>query len=142
MMRRILGAKRRIGDRGAEPSWVSGRHSQRQILANPYFTGYKKITVLLLLSTKGRSKVCQWIGAILFLFFCALPLHVHAITDSKQISQECSCYCGGVSQLGSAPAPVVFSVADEVFFVRVSTTEIPVEIIVKSECARAPPSSI
>jgi len=42
MMRRILGAKRRIGDRGAEPSWVSGCHSQRQMLAYPDFTGYKK----------------------------------------------------------------------------------------------------
>jgi hypothetical protein len=98
--------------------------------------------VLLPLSTKGRFRVQRLIGAHLFFFFCALPLHVHAITDSKQISQECSCYCGGVSQLGSAPAPVVFSVGDEVFFVRVSTTEIPVEIIFKSESARAPPSSI
>jgi hypothetical protein len=111
------------------------------MLANPDITRYKKATVFFPLSTQGRSRVWRWIGVVLFFFFFALPLHVHAVTDSKQISQECSCYCGGLSQLGAAPAAVVLPVAEEVFFAPLNTTEIPVEVIFKSECARAPPPS-
>jgi hypothetical protein len=110
-------------------------------LVNPDITGYKKATVLFPLSTRGRSRVRRWIGVALFLFFFVLPFHFHLVTDSQQISQECSCQCGGLSQLGAAPAPVVLSVADEVFFAPLKTTEIPVEIIFESECARAPPLS-
>jgi hypothetical protein len=110
-------------------------------LANPDTTGYKKATVFFPFSTQGRSGVQRWIGVVLFLFFFVLPLHFHPVIDSQQISQECSCYCGGLSQLGVAPAPVVVSVADEVFFAPRKTTEIPVEIIFESECARAPPPS-
>jgi hypothetical protein len=111
------------------------------MLANPDITRYKKATVFFPLSTQGRSRVWRWIGVVLFFFFFVLPLHVHAVTDSKQISQECSCCCGGLNQLGSAPAPVVLSVADEVFFAPLNTIEIPVEVIFESECARAPPPS-
>jgi hypothetical protein len=111
------------------------------MLANYLITMYKKLTVLLPLSTKGRSKVRRWMGTILFLFFFTLPLHIHLATDSQQITQECSCYCGGLSQLGAASAPVVLPVAEEVFSAPRVTTEIPVEVIFKSECARAPPSS-
>ena len=114
-------------------------HPWRQMLANLDFTGYKKPTVFLPLSIKGRSKLRRWIGAVLFFFFFTLPLHFHSITDSRQINQECSCYCGGLSQLGAAPAPVILSVADELFFAPLYRTEIPVEVIFKSECARAPP---
>ena len=110
-------------------------------LVNPDITGYKKATVLFPLSTRGRSRVRRWIGVALFLFFFVLPLHFHPVIDSQQISQECSCQCGGLSQLGSAPTSVVLTVADQVFFARVSRPEIPVEVIVKSECARAPPLS-
>jgi hypothetical protein len=112
------------------------------MLANPDITGYKKTTVFFPLSTQERSEVRQrWIGVVLFLFFFTLPLHFHPATDSQQISQECSCYCGGLSQLGAAPAVVVLPVADEVFFAPLNTTEIPVEVIFESECARAPPPS-
>ena len=117
------------------------KFDQSKVVANLDFTGYKKSTVFFPLSTQGRSKVWRWIGVVLFLFFFTLPLHFHPVTGSQQISQECSCYCGGLSQLGAAPAVVVLSVADEVFFAPLNTTEIPVEVIFKSECARAPPPS-
>ena len=109
------------------------------MLANLDFTGYKEATVFLPLSMKGHSKARSWIGAILFLFFFALPLHFHFTTDSQQISQECSCQCGGLSQLGAGPAPVVLALADQVFFLPVSSAEIPAAIIFESESARGPP---
>src|SRR5919109_5315274 len=94
------------------------------------------------LPTKGHSKVLRCIGAVLFLFFFPFPLHFHPATDSQQISQECSCHCGGLIQLGAGLTPVVLLVVDEVFIAPPRTTEIPVEVIFKSECARAPPSSL
>ena len=109
------------------------------MLANLDFTGYKEATVFLPLSTKGHSKACSWIGVILFLFFFSLPLHFHSSTDSQQISQECSCQCGGLSQLGSGPAPVALAFAYQAFFVPVSKAEIPAAIIFESESARGPP---
>ena len=117
------------------------KFDQSKVVANLDFTGYKKSTVFLPLSKKGHFDVQRWIGVLLCLFFFTLPLHFHPVTDSQQISQECSCYCGGLSQLGAAPAAVVLPVAEEVVFAPLNTTEIPVEVIFKSECARAPPPS-
>jgi hypothetical protein len=111
------------------------------MLANLDFTGYKEATVFLPLSTKGHSKTRSWIGVILFLFFFTLPLHFHSVTDSQQISQECSCQCGGLSQLGSTPAPVVLSLAYQAFFIPVRRTEFSAAIIFESESARGPPLS-
>ena len=108
-------------------------------LVNPDLTGYKKVTVFLPLSTRGNSKIRGLIGVVLFLFFFALPLHFHSATDSQQINQECSCQCGGLSQLGVGPAPVILALAYQVFFVPVSKAEIPAAIIFESESARGPP---
>ena len=64
------------------------------MLANLDFTGYKEATVFLPLSMKGHSKARSWIGAILFLFFFALPLHFHITTDSQQISRNAAASAG------------------------------------------------
>jgi hypothetical protein len=83
----------------------------------------------------------RWIGSVLSLFLFLLPLHFHPATDSQQITQQCSCYCGGLNQLGSAPRPAVLSIAHDMFPAYLSRTEIPLQAIVESECARAPPLS-
>jgi hypothetical protein len=96
--------------------------------------------VLLAHSMQRRSKAKRCIGAILFLFIFSLPLHFHPSTESLQIGQECACHCGGLQQLGSAPAPAILSVAFEAFFACVDKTRTSVGGIVQSELARAPPS--
>ena len=110
-------------------------------LAKPNFRGYKGRIVFLLFATKDGSNIPRWIGAVLFFFLFALPLHFHPVTDSQQITQECNCYCGGLSQLGSAPEPAVLSIPHEAFFAFINRTEIPVDVVFESECARAPPAS-
>ena len=82
----------------------------------------------------------SWIGAVLVFFLFLLPLHFHPISESQQISQECSCTCGGLNQLGSAAAPVLVSNVHNVFFAHFSKTEIALDVMIESECARAPPS--
>jgi hypothetical protein len=92
--------------------------------------------------TNGRFYVRRFIGVALFLFLFALPLHFHSVTDRLQVSQECSCYRGGLCQLGSAPAVAVLSLVSEVFLASAPTTESAVGVTVESESARAPPYSL
>jgi hypothetical protein len=86
--------------------------------------------------------VRRYSGIILFLFFFALPFHFHPVINTQQLSQECSCYCGGLSQLGSAPAKVVLSPVYEMFLATTPTATTAVAVTIESESARAPPDSL
>ena len=98
--------------------------------------------MFLYLSTNGRGGVRRWIGAVLFLFVFTLPLHFHPATESSRLSQECSCYYGGRTQLGSAPAPVTLVPTYEVVFLVARGAEAPAAVPVESESARGPPRSL
>ena len=79
------------------------------------------------------------IGVLLLLTVFFLPLHVHSATESSQVSQECSCYYGGRTQLGWAPACVTLVPTYEAVFLVIHRAETPVAVVVESESARAPP---
>ena len=107
------------------------------------FAAYKKkVTVFLLPSGNRRCNARRWIGAFLFLFVFTLPLHFHPGTESSRLSQECSCYYGGRTQLGSAPAPVTLVPTYEVVFLVARGAETPAAVPVESESARGPPRSL
>jgi hypothetical protein len=98
-----------------------------------------KVTVYLPGSPIGRQVVRRCIGIILFLFVFTLPLHFHPATESSQVSQECSCYYGGRTQLGPAPAPVILIPIYEVVLLDNRRAENPAAVVIESESARAPP---
>jgi hypothetical protein len=82
------------------------------------------------------------VGASLLLFFFFLPLHFHALDESRHISNECSCDHGTGTQLAWLPSSDILAVAPPVFFV---TPEKPKAInrsSIKSSSARAPPLSL
>jgi hypothetical protein len=84
----------------------------------------------------------RYMGAVLFVFVFTLPLHFHPAAEISQIAQECSCYDGGRTQLGSGQAAVVL-VPDHDFVVLVAhRTKVAAAIVAKSESARAPPYSV
>jgi hypothetical protein len=86
--------------------------------------------------------VRRWIGAVLFLFVFTLPFHFHPATENPQVSQECSCYYNGRTQLGPIPAAVVLAPIYEVVFLVTRRTEAPAAVLVESESARGPPLSL
>jgi hypothetical protein len=93
--------------------------------------------------TRECSNLRRWIGAVLFLFFFSLPFHVHAVTvDDEHVTQECSCYCGGLSQLGSAPTAVVLTVVYQIYCVPDSRIESSATVTVEYQHARDPPISL
>jgi hypothetical protein len=86
--------------------------------------------------------VRRYIGIILFLFFFTLPFHLHPVIDTQQLGQECSCCCGGLSQLGSAPARVILSPVYQIFLASTAAAATAIAVTVESESARAPPYSL
>jgi hypothetical protein len=84
----------------------------------------------------------RWVGAFLFIFVLILPFHFHPATENLQLSQECSCYYTGRTDLGPAPASVVVAPACEVTFLLAIGTEAPASVAVQSESARGPPFSL
>ena len=82
------------------------------------------------------------VGVALLLFVVFLPLHFHAVDESRQLTHECSCVHGTRTQLGSAPSSVMAAVAPAVFFVMAERVESLVSLAVESDFARAPPVSL
>jgi hypothetical protein len=82
------------------------------------------------------------VGAALLVFVFFLPLHFHAVDESRQLGHECSCIHGTRTQLGSAPSSVMAAVASAVFFVMAERVESLVSLAVESDSARAPPVSL
>lgn len=100
----------------------------------------KHMTSLALMGSRpGRHRI---IGALLLLFVFFLPLHFHAVDESRQLTHECSCVHGTQTQLGSAPSSIVAAVAPAVFFVMAERVESLVSLAVESDFARAPPVSL
>ena len=97
--------------------------------------------MFLLPSGNRRSNLYRCVGAFLFVFVFTLPLHFHPVTASAQVTQECSCYYGGRTQLGSIPTVLVLSPIYKVTFVVTRRAEAPAAIAVESESARGPPLS-
>jgi hypothetical protein len=87
----------------------------------------------------GRQIVRRCLGVILFLFVFTLPLHFHPATESSRVSQECSCYYGGRTQLGPVPASVVLVPIYEVILLDNRRGENPAAVVIQSESARGPP---
>ena len=82
------------------------------------------------------------IAGVLLLAIFFLPLHLHSFTPTTQVSEECSCYYGARTELGSAPTPDVLLLVFQALLLAVSKTELPVEAVVEFESARAPPRSL
>jgi hypothetical protein len=98
-----------------------------------------KANVYLFPSTIGRRLLRRCIGVVLFLFLFTLPLHFHPATESPDFTQECSCYSGDRTQLGSAPAPIVLVPIYQTVFLIDRSSEDPAAVVIASEAARAPP---
>jgi hypothetical protein len=81
------------------------------------------------------------VGASLLLFFFFLPLHFHALDESRHISNECSCNHGTGTQLAWLPSSDILAVAPPVFFVASEKPQAVIRLIDKSSSARAPPIS-
>lgn len=81
-------------------------------------------------------------GAFLLLTVFFLPLHLHFFTQTVQINDQCSCYYGGRTQVGLAPPLAALFPVSETSFLVAGRTTAPVEVIVESESARAPPYSL
>jgi len=98
--------------------------------------------VFLSASTDGGGAVRRWIGAVLFLFVFTLPFHFHPATESSQVSQECSCYYSGRTELGPAPAAIVLAPSSGVVFLVTRRVKGPAAVAVESASARGPPRSL
>ena len=86
--------------------------------------------------------VRRCIGALLFVFVFALPFHFHPPSDISQLTQECSCYLSGRTQLGPTPAPVTLAPFYEAIVLPPSGAEAPALAVVHSESARSPPVAV
>ncbi len=84
----------------------------------------------------------RFISAVVFVFIFFLPLHYHPVTASLEVSQECGCVQVSRTGWGLVPPPVILSPRLEVSFVVPAKTITPVSLVVETEFARAPPSSI
>ncbi len=82
------------------------------------------------------------IGVVLFVFVFTLPFHFHRPSDISQITQECSCYLSGRTQLGPTPAPVVLAPGYEAIVLPPSGAEAPASVAVHPELARSPPVAV
>lgn len=80
------------------------------------------------------------IGAVLFLAVFFLPLHFHSFTVAAQFSKECSCYHGGRTQIGLAPASVDWTPAFEPAQVVLYEPEVSSWFSVDFHAIRAPPA--
>ena len=91
---------------------------------------------------RGSVGARRLVGGVLLLFVSFLPLHFHAIDESRQLSHECSCVHGTRTQLASLPSSAVLAIAPAVFFVMAERAESLVSLAVESDFARAPPVSL
>jgi hypothetical protein len=81
------------------------------------------------------------VNALLLLTLFFLPLHVHFPAHDSQLSQECSCCCGGRPQLGLAPVLTNLIAIYEVALLVPAGAPAPRRGVTRSESARAPPYS-
>jgi hypothetical protein len=82
------------------------------------------------------------ISALLLLALFSLPLHVHSASATSAFNQECSCYCGGRTQLGFAPVLSALIPIYNVVLFHTSRAETIAPVLVESAFARAPPFSV
>jgi hypothetical protein len=89
---------------------------------------------------KKPHKVSRLLSAAILLFLFFLPLHIHSLTTTTQVSEECACCCyGGRVQMDLAPAAAILSPSSEASFLIIRITAAPVQVTIESELARAPP---
>lgn len=79
-------------------------------------------------------------AAVLLLAVFFLPLHFHPAISSAQVSKECSCYHGGRTQGGLAPAAADWTPTFQVLFIAVYEPQILGWLSISSHTIRAPPS--
>ena len=91
-------------------------------------------------SMKRTLKSRRLIGAVLFLAVAFLPLHFHSFTVAAQLNKECSCYHGGRTQIGLAPASVDWTPAFQPALVVFYEPEASSWFSVDSHAIRAPPA--
>jgi hypothetical protein len=91
-------------------------------------------------STREASAIRRLIAAILLAFFVILPLHYHSVTATAQVSKECSCFTGGRTQLGIAPAVADFIPSLEVFSVALFAQQLFARLSFGFYPIRAPPA--
>jgi hypothetical protein len=95
-----------------------------------------------ILCIKKSRNLSRFLSAAILLFLFFLPLHIH-FPANPQVSEDCACcYFGGRVQMDLAPAAVILGPSDEVSFLILRITEAPIQVIIKSELARAPPYSL
>jgi len=80
------------------------------------------------------------IGAVLFLAVFFLPLHSHAFTVTAQLGKECSCYHGGRTQVGLAPAQADWTPTFQASLIAVHESQVVGYSSVDSHAIRAPPA--
>ena len=80
------------------------------------------------------------IAAFLLLAVFFLPLHFHSFTPAAQVSKECSCYHGGRTQAGLAPAPTDWTPTFQLSSVVVYELQVFGWHSFDSYAIRAPPS--
>ncbi len=92
--------------------------------------------------TENRLLGRRTAGALLLLFVFFLPFHFHPLNETSHISQECSCYLGGLPQLASAPfLGVLLFFVPYILSVRFTSAEAPATLRIDFDSARAPPLS-
>ena len=98
-----------------------------------------KRTGSLFSSMQKALKSRRLIGAVLFLAVAFLPLHFHSFTVAAQFSKECSCYHGGRTQIGLAPAAIDWTPVFEPAQIVLYEPEVSSWFSVDFHAIRAPP---
>ena len=80
------------------------------------------------------------IASLLLLAVFFLLLHLHFFTSTAQVNKECSCYHGGRTQAGLAPAPANWTPTFQVSSVIVYGLQVFGWCSFDSCAIRAPPS--
>ena len=79
-------------------------------------------------------------AVVLLLAVFFLPLHFHSLTLAAQVTKECSCYQGGRTQVGLAPASVDWTPAFQPTFIVVYEPQILSWLSIAAHTIRAPPA--
>ena len=97
---------------------------------------------MLYFGSKDPIAVRRLIGAVLLAFICFLPLHQHFFTPAPQFAKECSCYGGGKTQVGLAPAAADWAPNCYALFIAVYESQVFDWRFIESLGIRAPPSAL
>ena len=80
-------------------------------------------------------------AVILLLAVFFLPLHSHSFTPTAQVTKECSCYHGGRTQAGLAPALADWTPSLQASLIVAYEPQVLGWLSIKSHTIRAPPSA-